>query len=132
MKRMLIVSVWGGMIVGWAIAGKRSDTEVLARVGEVVAQRSKASLPEASKVAGPFLAFRPGNALPIEERVRLRIHTDRSMDGVEVSVVSGSVPGEVRLRGIVPTAAHRDRACEIAAGTVGVEQVVNEMAIPER
>ena len=89
-------------IVGGALAGsKKSDPDTLARVGEVVGQRVKASLPEASKVAGPLTAFKPGDALPVEEKVRMRIHTDKKMAGTDVTVAPGSAAGEVKLRGLV-------------------------------
>lgn len=131
MKRALVGLVWVGIVGGWAAGGKRSDADVLARVGAVVALTAKAALPDASKVAGPFVAFRPGDVLPVEERVRVRIRTDKAMDGADVTVVPGPAAGEVRLRGIVPTAAHRDRAGDLAAGTVGVDTVTNEIAVPE-
>lgn len=131
MKRAFVVAVWCGMVAAWAFGGNRSDVEVLARVGSVVARQAKAALPDASKVAGPFVAFRPGDALPIEERVRVRIRTDKEMGGADVTVVPGTIPGEVRLRGIVPTVVHQRRAAELAEGTIGVEHVVNEIAVPE-
>lgn len=131
MARKLAVAVWIGLAVVWLAAGKRSDVDALARTGGAVAVSLKAVLPDASKVAGPFVAFKPGNVLPIEESVRVRIRTDKSMAGAEVTVLPGAVVGEVKLRGIVPTAQHRVRAIELAEATVGVERVVDEIAVPE-
>ncbi len=131
-KRALVIVVWAGMVAAWGFGGKRSDVEVLARVGTAVARQTKAALPDASRVAGPFVAFRPGDALPVEERVRVRIRTDKDTGGADVTVLPGAVPGEVRLRGIVPTPASRARAVELAEGTVGVDRVVDEIAVPER
>ena len=119
-------------IVGGALAGsKKSDPDTLARVGEVVGQRVKASLPEASKVAGPLTAFKPGDALPVEEKVRMRIHTDKKMAGTDVTVAPGSATGEVKLRGLVRDRGQWSRAAELAGETAGVEKVVNEIAVPE-
>jgi hypothetical protein len=119
-------------IVGGALAGsKKSDPDTLARVGEVVGQRVKASLPEASKVAGPLAALKPGDALPVEEKVRVRIRTDKKMDGADVAVSAGPSAGEVRLRGVVQNRGQWARAAELAGETAGVEKVVNELAVPE-
>jgi hypothetical protein len=130
-KRVLGV-VAAVAIVGGALAGsKKSDPDTLARVGEVVGHRVKASLPEASKVAGPLAAFRPGDALPVEEKVRVRIRTDKAMAGADVTVAPGATAGEVRLRGVVQNRGQWSRAAELAGETAGVEKVVNELAVPE-
>ena len=119
-------------IVGGALAGsKKSDPDTLARVGEVVGQRVKASMPETSKVAGPLAAFKPGDALPVEETVRIRIHADKKMDGADVTVAPGAAAGEVKLRGVVQNRSQWSRAAELAAETAGVQKVVNEIAVPE-
>ena len=76
-------------------------------------------------------AFRAGNALPVEERVRLRIETDKKLAGIRIEVWPGEKEGEVRLRGVVPGAESRTRIVGIAESTSGVESVVNELAVPE-
>ena len=120
-------------VVGGALAkSKKSDPDTLARIGDVVGQKVTAALPPASKVAGPLVAFRAGDALPVEEKVRLRVRTDKLMDGADVTVASGSAAGEVRLRGVVKDAAQSQRATQLAEGTAGVERVLNELAVPER
>lgn len=130
-KRILGIIVLIG-IVGGAVAGsKKTDPDILASVGAVVGKRVKTSLPDRSKLAGPLTAFKLGDRFPIEEQVRVRIHSDKSMNGESVDVSSGSASGEVRLRGIVSTAALQRRAVEIAEATVGVEKVINEIAVPE-
>lgn len=121
------------VVVGGALSqGKKSDPDTLARIGEVVGKRMKAALPDASKVAGPLVAFRAGDALPVEEKVRLRVHTDKQMDGADVTVASGTAAGEVRLRGVVKDATQSQRAAQLAGETVGVAKVLNELAVPER
>jgi hypothetical protein len=129
--------VFGGLIaaaiVGGALAGsKKTDPDTLARVGEVVGAKVKTALPDSSAVSGPLVAFRPGDVLPVEEKVRLRIRTDKAMDGADVTVAAGSAAGEVRLRGVVRNPDQAQRAVRLAEGTVGVEKVVNELAVPER
>ncbi len=132
MAKRILGLVLGLGIVGGALAGsKKSDPDTLARVGEVVGQKVKASLPEASKVVGPLAAFKPGDALPVEEKVRVRIRTDKAMAGADVTVSPGAAAGEVRLRGVATNPAQRRRAGELAEQTAGVEKVVNEIAVPE-
>lgn len=120
-----------GVIGGSVAAGKKTDADVLAKVGAVAAAKVKAAVPAAATVAGPFAAFKPGRALPVEERVRVRIDNDTGMNGATVDVVAGPKPGAVKLRGVVPTAALRARAAALAEGTVGVAAVANEIAVPE-
>jgi hypothetical protein len=132
MAKRILGFVLAVAIVGGALAGsKKSDADTLARVGEVVGQRVKASLPEASKVAGPLAAFKPGDALPVEETVRIRIHADKKMAGTDVTVAPGAAAGEVKLRGLVKDRGQWTRAAELAGETAGVEKVVNEIAVPE-
>ena len=120
------------LIVGGAVAGgKPTDPEVLARLGATVAGKVGGALPDRSQLAGPVTTFKVGDRLPVEEQVRLRIHADKAMAGAEVEVLRGAAAGEVRLRGVVATAALQMRAAVIASETVGVEKVFNEVAVPE-
>lgn len=130
-KRIAGVFIVLGIVGGAIGASKRSDADRLAQVGHVVAEKVKSSLPDASKVAGPLVAFKPGDALPVEEKVRTRIRTDKAMEGADVTVAAGTEPGEVRLRGVVQNRGQWSRAADLAKETVGVEKVVNELAVPE-
>ncbi|MGL6096281.1 MAG: BON domain-containing protein [Fimbriiglobus sp.] len=121
-----------GVIGGSVAAGKKTDADILAKVGAVAVTKVKAGVPDLAAITGPFAAFKPGRALPVEERVRVRIDNDKTMGGATVDVLAGGHPGEVKLRGVVPTAAERDRAEVLALDTVGVVGVVNEVAVPER
>ena len=119
-------------IVGGAVAGsKKSDPDTLARVGEVVGRKAKGSLPEASRVAGPLTAFRLGDRLPVEEQVRIRLQADKHMGHSKVEVIAGPAPGEIRLRGVVINTWQGQHAARLAGDTIGVEKVVNELAVPE-
>ena len=132
MGKKLLGGLFVVLIVGGAVAGgKPSDPEVLARLGAAIAGKVGSALPDRSQLAGPVTTFKVGDCLPVEEQVRLRIRSDKSMAGAEVEVLRGVSPGEVRLRGVVATAALQMRAAIIASETVGVEKVFNEVAVPE-
>jgi hypothetical protein len=132
MSKRIFGVLAGVGVVGAALAGgKKSDPDTLARVGAVVGHRVKGSLPDGAKLAGPLVAFHPGDALPVEEKVRLRIHTDKAMGGADIRVVPGESAGEVKLRGVVPSRDQWKRAGELAEATAGVQKVVNELAVPE-
>ena len=131
-KRVFGVLVCGGVVAGGLAGSTKSDPDKLAQVGQVVGSKVKGALPDSSTVSGPLVAFRPGDALPVEEKVRMRIRTDKTMDGADVTVAAGSAPGEVKLRGVVRDLDQAQRAVRLAEGTVGVEKVVNELAVPER
>ncbi len=121
------LAVAGGVIAG----GKKTDPDVLAEVGRVAAARLRAAAPPRPVAGGPLAALRVGDALSVEERVRVRIATDKRMDGAAVGVVAGRQPGEVRLRGVVRDAEQSARAVKLAEATVGVETVTSELAVPE-
>ena len=56
---------------------------------------------------------------------------DKRMDGADVRVAAGRVPGEVRLRGVARDADQSSRAVKQAEATGGVEKVLSELAVPE-
>jgi hypothetical protein len=130
-KRVVILVLAVGVGVGLFLQCKKTDPDILARLGDVVGSKVKAALPEASKVAGPLVAFKPGDVLPIEEKVRMRIGMDKKMTGAAVIVAPGPESGAIRLRGVVNHAEQAARAEQLALETVGVQSVVNELARPE-
>jgi hypothetical protein len=119
------------VLISPLVLAKESDGPILARVGRKAWEKGRDSIPATLKRATPLAAFRAGDALPVEERVRLRIETDRAMAGIRVDVWPGETDGTVKLRGIVPGLEWKTRAGEIARSTVGVDQVVNELAMTE-
>lgn len=125
---MLTAAVLAAAVLGF---GKSSDPDTLAAVGQAVAGQVNNALPDRSRLAGPLTAFKPTDRFPVEEQVRARIHSDKLMAGSAVDVSGGGRPGEVRLRGRVPTAAQRLRAGQLAGETVGIDAVVNELAAGE-
>ena len=129
MRRRLEVLVVILMIVGLLAASRKADADILVRVGALAGQKVHAELPTAAAIAGPLVALRPGDALPVEERVRVRIGADKQMTGADVTVHGGPAGG-VRLRGLVLSADQARRAEELALGTVGVATVTNDLAAP--
>lgn len=130
-RRILGIGLVIALLTVTFLFGKKSDWEVLGRVSQVATAQVRSALPETSSVAAPLVALRPGRMLPIEEQVRLRIETDKAMNGATVTVTSPE-SGVVRLRGIVPGQGEAQRANQLAEGTVGVESVLNEIAFPQK
>jgi hypothetical protein len=107
-----------------------NDLTVLTRVGKASVDHVRSGMPANGKMAAPLAVFRAGDALPIEERVRLRIQTDKDLAGAEVSVVALPTAGQVKLKGIVANSTQKTRAIELAERTAGVVSVVEELATP--
>ena len=131
MKRFLAVSLFLAVIAGTLALSRAEDLNILLKAGRKAREQVSNVMPEGRKLAGPLAAFRAGDALPVEERVRVRIQTDKAMAGADVSVVATANAGEVRLRGIVQGGAQKARALELANGTIGVQAVTEELAVPE-
>lgn len=130
-QRVLVVMLAFVLGVSAAVFGKASDPDTLAAVGAVVGGKIQAALPDRSQLAGPLTAVRPTDRFPVEEQVRARIAADKLMAGAAVDVRTGARPGEVRLRGTVPTEAHAARAAQLAGETVGVDKVTSELVLME-
>lgn len=113
------------------VMAKESDGPILAKVGKISWEKSRDSLPNRAMFVAPLAAFRAGDALPVEERVRMRVEMDKKLEGIRIDVWPGDKPGQVRLRGTVPGSEWRTRIAGIAESTTGVESVVNELAVPE-
>jgi hypothetical protein len=130
MWRKLFIGWSFVIIVGGALAGsKKSDAEILTRVGRKVSDKVTNAMPDTAAIAGPVAAIRTGEVLSVEDRVRVRLRTDKALDGAKMTVVSDS-PGVIRLRGEVKTSAQTLRALELAQTTTGVEKVHHELAVP--
>lgn len=130
-KRLLLGFVIAGIVGGTYAGSKKTDPDILARMGKVVGDKAYGALPSSSNVAGPLASFRLEGRLPLEERVQIRIRTDKKLEGTDVTVASGAAAGEVRLRGIVRSLEQAQRAVKLAESTAGVNKVIDEMAHPE-
>jgi BON domain len=131
MKRFLAVSLFLFVLAGTLALSKADDLTILMKAGRKARTQVEAVMPEGRRLAGPLAAFRAGDALPVEERVRVRIRTDKLMAGSNVTVAIAVKSGEVRLSGVVQNGAQRARAIELASGTTGVESVFEELAVSE-
>lgn len=110
-------------------AGKPTDPDTLAAVGQVVGRKAYEALPDRSKVVAPLSTLRIAERLPLDEQIRNRLQTDKLLAGsaIDVQVTPGS--GEVRVKGSVGTVAQQLRVFELADATVGVTRVVNDVTV---
>ena len=93
-KRALVVTTFVSLLTGTLLTSKPSDVEAMIRIGKKAAGKIESALPEARVAAGPLAAFRAGDALPIEERVRVRIQTEKAMVGADVVALAMPNAGE--------------------------------------
>ena len=131
MKRFFAVVLFVAVLGGTLALSKGEDLLILTKAGKKAKEQITNVLPESRRITEPLIAFRPGDVLPIEERVRIRIQTDTAMTNADVFVSPSTNKNEVKLRGIVQTMVQKQRAVELAKTTVGVETVVEELAVPE-
>jgi len=68
------------------------------------------------------------NDMNVEARVYGRLHWDKRLE-TSTFVLSSEAQGIVTLRGSVPTVEARKHAVELAADTVGVTRVVDQLAV---
>lgn len=128
--RILAGVMFVAILAGTFALSEPSDIDTFVRIGRASADHVRKSLPENSKLTGPLAAFHAGDALPIEERVRLRIQTDKDLSGATVTVVPTSTAGQVKLKGLVQTSEQKSRAVDLAERTSGVASVIEELAVP--
>jgi len=127
--KKILVAVLFLTIVGGALGfSKKTDAEVLTRVGKTSARKVTEAMPPANRLAGPLAAAKTGDLLPIEDRVRVRFQTEKALEGTTITVIAEGK--EIRLRGEVANALIRARAVELAQTTIGVEKVTNELVEP--
>jgi hyperosmotically inducible protein len=130
MRQMAAVLILMALFV--VLVGSRfkpSDGEKLAAVCRMTVVKVREALPPAAAIAAPMQALRRGLPERVEDRVKARLDSDKRFEGVEFTVAADGTT--VYLRGIVPDATARKRAVALAENTVGVETVVDELAVPE-
>jgi osmotically-inducible protein OsmY len=66
--------------------------------------------------------------LGLERQVETRLWQDKRLDAASI-VVDVEEGGKAVLTGLVPDAAHKDRAVMLARDTRGVEVVVDQLAV---
>ena len=107
---------------------KASDGEKLAAVSRLTVAKVRNAMPPAPNVVAPVDALRKELPTRPVDAVRARLEADKRFAGVEFKVTAeGNV---VTLRGVVPDARVKRLAVGVAENTVGVERVVDELAIP--
>jgi hypothetical protein len=128
-RKILVVSVFV-LIVGGSLAmSKKSDAEVLTKVGRTATEQVTAALPDRTAVAGPLASAQVGDLIGVEDKVRVRLKTDAALTNANLTVTANE--GVVKLTGKVDTAAQRERAVMLAQTTAGVKAVEQEVAVPE-
>ncbi|MBA4189758.1 MAG: hypothetical protein C0467_17370 [Planctomycetaceae bacterium] len=106
---------------------RASDSDRLVTVARMVSAKLRESLPPTLNVIAPLDTLRRELPTRPEDAVRSRVAADRRLAGIDVTVIGeGSV---VKLRGVMPDAKAKRVALSLAENTVGVEQVVDELAI---
>jgi hypothetical protein len=107
------------------------DTEHLTRIGQKLAARfDQLSGGAPGKAYNSLEAARAGwNGAPLDARVSCRLRLDKQLADIPIQVRASG--GVVELRGSVADAEQRQRAVELAETTVGVEQVIDSLTVPE-
>ncbi len=100
----------------------KSDTEVLGEIGRKIVERTHL----ASENTEPTWTKMP-NQLLTEVRVRERLHWDKMLADAVIEVKADDKT--VELKGTLATPEQIRRAGELAESTVGVEKVVNSLAV---
>jgi hyperosmotically inducible periplasmic protein len=107
---------------------KASDGEKLAAVSRLSAAKVRNAMPPALNLVAPVDALRKELPTRPADAVRARLEADKRFVGIDFKVTAeGNV---VTLRGVVPDARVKRLAVGVAQNTVGVETVVDELAIP--
>ena len=105
-----------------------SDGDKLTAVARLVSAKLRAALPPAVNVAAPVDALRKELPTRPDEVVRVRLASDKRFANLNLTVIFEG--NAVKLRGVVPDAKTRKLIVILVENTVGVEQVVDELAVP--
>ena len=105
-----------------------SDGEKLAAVARLAGTKIRAAMPPAVNFAAPVDALRKELPTRSEDTVRARLSADKRLVGLDVVVVSEE--GAIRLRGVVPDDKTRKMVVSLVQNTIGVERVMDELAVP--
>lgn len=120
---------WGWLLAGLAVVSgcKQDDTDRLARVGRKLGARAETFTAEATgqMLAGWTAARGNFDDGALDVRVHNRLKWDKLLAGAAIDVEAAGK--EVRLKGQVTSLAQRQRAMQLAEGTLGVEKVVDQL-----
>ncbi|MCS6863663.1 MAG: BON domain-containing protein [Gemmataceae bacterium] len=105
-----------------------ADGDKLRAVSQLVVAKLQKSLPPTLNLRAPVAVICQELPQQPAEAVRARLASDQRFVGIVFAVTAeGSV---VTLRGIVPDTATRHLAVSVAQNTIGVEHVIDELAVP--
>jgi osmotically-inducible protein OsmY len=128
-RRILSIVLFLAIVGGALAASKKTDAEVLTKVGRTASVKVMAVMPEREQIAGPLAKVQFGALTNVDERVRARLRTDATLDATRITV--RATGGVVTLGGKADTSVQRERAVHLTQTTTGVTQVVQEIAVPE-
>jgi len=116
--------------LGAACEGQEGAGE---RIGKKADQAAEQLREGAKDVVGQIqIGFEKARALidrfGVEGRVYARLHWDKALNNASISIEVGK-DGTTTLRGAVSDATAKAKAEQLAGDTVGVQRVVNELAI---
>ncbi len=107
---------------------KASDGDRLRVVSHLAVHKIRSAMPPAVNVTAPVDALRKEWPTRPEDAVRARLAADKRFVGGEFKVTAEG--DTVTLRGVVPDARVKRLAVGVAENTIGVEKVVDELAVP--
>jgi hyperosmotically inducible protein len=124
---MLILIALFVVLVGTRF--QASDGDKLAAVARLTGVKLRNAMPPAVNLSSPIDALRKELPTRLEDAVKARLTSDKRLMGLNVTVATEG--NTIKLRGVVPDAGTRKIVVGLAENTTGVEQVVDELAMPE-
>lgn len=109
---------------------KASDGDKLRAVSRLTVTKVQNAMPPAVNVIAPVDALRKELPTRPDDAVRARLAADKRFVGVEFKITADG--GAVTLRGVVPNADVKRLAIGVARNTVGVDEVIDELAVPAK
>lgn len=109
---------------------KASDGDKLRAVSRLTVTKVQNAMPPAVNVIAPVDALRKELPTRPDDAVRARLAADKRFVGVEFKITADG--GAVTLRGVVPNADVKRLAVGVARNTVGVDEVIDELAVPAK
>jgi hyperosmotically inducible protein len=105
------------------------DADRLARIGDKVVVKMQAQTGGAqSRLPDSLQSIRGGlSEFAVDAKVAARLRWDKELEGAAIQV-SAAGGGVVKLSGTVATLEDRQRAVRLARDTVGVSNVIDELA----
>ena len=100
----------------------RNDVEIVTKIGSIVSERTNAVLEKTPRLNNPLQA-----KLSKKERVKIRLESEKALANCNFEVFE--TERGVRIKGEVPDEACKSTALDLSRGTVGVEEVEDELTV---